>query len=113
MSAQAVEAREAYARALRDYRDAQARVRALAGQLGEVAEALADPLHLAPQHPAAATRIPLHVLTGPVRREVDFSAWPDAAAVLEALATLHRSHARAHALYSWLLPEERAAVEVP
>jgi len=109
-----LEAREAYATALQDYRQAQARVKALASQLNGLSELLTkDPLLLAPKHPNVANAIPLHVLTGPVRKEVDLTAWPDAAALLDALSALHRTHARAHSLYSWLLPQDRAAVAAP
>lgn len=107
------EAKEAYSAALRDYREAQARVRAVASQIGALAEALGEPLRLAPTHPNAAGRIPLHILTGPVRREVDLTAWPDGAALVEALGALHKAQARAHSLYSWLLPQDRASVEAP
>jgi hypothetical protein len=108
------EALETYAEALRERREAQARVRALAERLREMAAALeTDPLWVAPKHPEANAHVPLHVMTGPVRREADLADWPDAGAILDALAALHASHARAQAMYSWLLPEDRERVEAP
>ena len=107
------EAREVYSEALREYRAARERVSALADQARALAEALDEPLRAAPRHPEASARIPLHIMTSPVRREVDLEGWPDGLALVDALSALHAAHSRALALHSWLLPADRAAVEAP
>ena len=109
------QAREAYGTALASYRQAQERANGLARQLHDVASIIDEqPLRLAPKHPdASAAGVPLHVMTGPFRSDVDMSAWPSAGDLLDALGALHRTHARALSMYQWLLPTDRAAVEAP
>ena len=109
------QARDAYAIALASYRQAQERANGFARQLHDVASIIDEqPLRLAPKHPDAnAAGVPLHVMTGPFRRDVDMSIWPGAEELLNALGKLHRTHARALSMYQWLLPPDRAAVEAP
>ena len=109
------DARAVYEDALAGYRRAQREVAEVAGRLRDAADALeAEPLRVAPLDPRAAKLgIPLHVTTGPFRRELPLEDWPDTVAVLKSLGELHTAHARARTLHAWLLPADRAAVEAP
>ncbi len=109
------DAREVYEDALAAYRRAQQHVSELANVLREATDGLDEvPLRVAPVHPRAAELgIPVHVTTGPFRRELPLAEWPDAEAMVRALGQLHDAHTRAQAMHAWLLPADRAAVEAP
>jgi len=109
------DARGVYEDALATYRRAQAEVGRMAQELDGVAEALrSDPLLVAPlDRGAADAGIPLHVTTGPFRRDLPMGEWPDAQDLMARLGSLHQAHTRAFALHAWLLPADRAAVEAP
>ena len=109
------DARGVYEVALATYRRAQANVDRMAEELDGAAEALrSDPLLVAPlDRGAADAGIPLHVTTGPFRRELSMEEWPDAQHLMARLGSLHQAHTRVRALHAWLLPADRAAVEAP
>ncbi len=109
------DARGVYEDALATYRGAQADVDRMAQELGGAAEALrSDPLRVAPlDRGAADAGIPLHVTTGPFRRELPMGEWPDAQHFMTRLGSLHQAHTRVRALHAWLLPADRAVVEAP
>jgi hypothetical protein len=109
------EAKAVYADALATYRATQGRITETAQQLRQAAEVLdSAPLRVSPLDPRAADAgVPLHVTTGPFRSELAMSDWPDVERIMQALGELHRAHTRVQALYAWLLPSDRAAVEAP
>ena len=109
------DARAVYEDALAGYRRAQQGVANMVERLRDAADALdAEPLRVAPlDSHAAELGVPLHVTTGPFRRELPVEDWPDAETIVRMLGQLHGAHRRARALHAWLLPADRAAVEAP
>ncbi len=109
------DARGVYEDALATYRRAQADVDRMAQELDGAVEALrSDPLRVAPlDRGAAEAGIPLHVTTGPFRRELPMAGWPDPQHLMAGLGSLHQAHTRVLALHAWLLPADRADVEAP
>ncbi len=106
---------ERYAEASAALRRAEERVRSLTEQLSALAQALdSAPLTLMPAHESARDALPLHVTTHPFRQEIDLTSWPDADAIIGALADLHAARSRALAMRAWMLPEDQSrAEEIP
>ena len=111
---EAVSPQERFAEAMDALKEAETRLQDLARRISDLGQALSDdPLTLAPLHPAALEKLPLHIMTHPTRQEIDLATWPDGAEIVEILAGAHAARSRIAAVRAWMLPEDRAATETP